>query len=123
MRRLKNMTKGAIMRKNVLRTIITLTSVFLIGNTMNAMAETLWEKTHPRRDQVNDRLERQHYRIHQEVKEGDMTHAQAMRLHRADYSVRREERLMASQHKGHITRRQQGILNRQENRISRRIGQ
>ena len=36
--------------------------------------------------------------------------------------VRREERLMASQHGGHITRLEQRALNQQENGISREIG-
>jgi hypothetical protein len=34
------------------------------------MADTAWEKQHPRREQVNDRLINQHQRIHKELKGG-----------------------------------------------------
>ncbi len=37
-----------------------------------AMAETHWEFNHPRRDQVNDRLQSQNRRINQEVREGEI---------------------------------------------------
>src|SRR5258706_14173642 len=55
-----------------------------------AMAETQWEKTHPRRDQVNDRLAHQTKRIHREVKEGEMTAPQAPALHRQHHQIRSE---------------------------------
>ena len=88
----------------------------------SAMAEPQWEKTHPRRDQVNDRLANQDKRIHQEVKEGEMSKAKAARLHKEDRQVRKEERVMASQNGGHITRKEQKTLNHQENAISKQIG-
>jgi len=101
---------------------IVLGSLLVLSTTGAALAETAWEISHPRRDQVNDRLENQDRRIHQEVKEGELTHAQAAKLHRQDHRVREEERAMASRHGGHITKREQTALNRQENRISREIG-
>ena len=88
----------------------------------NAMAETKWEKAHPRRDQVNDRLQRQNLRIHREVREGDLTKAQAAQLRRDDQKIRREESLMASQNGGHITKSEQRVLNQQENVVSKAIG-
>ena len=88
----------------------------------SAYAETPFAAQHPRRDQVNDRLQTQHRRIHQEVKEGEMSHAKAMRLHRADHRVRMNERRFAARHHGAISRAEQTRLNRQENRISRHIG-
>ncbi len=87
-----------------------------------ALAETQWEKTHPRRDQVNDRLENQDKRIHHEVKEGDLTKAQAASLHREDHAIRKEERRMAARHGGHVTKAEQAKLNRQENHVSHEIG-
>jgi hypothetical protein len=87
-----------------------------------AMAETRWEKTHPRRDQVNDRLAHQNKRIRHEVKEGEMTPAQAAALHRQDHQIRREERLIAGQNGGHITKLEQKTLNQQENAVSKEIG-
>ncbi|HXN14944.1 MAG TPA: hypothetical protein VN878_01120 [Usitatibacter sp.] len=87
-----------------------------------AVAETTWEKNHPRRDQVNDRLENQNKRINQELKEGDITKKQARRLHRQDRQIRKEERLMAKQNGGHITKQEQKVLNQQENKLSTQIG-
>lgn len=88
-----------------------------------AYADPAVAAQHPRRDQVNDRLQMQHRRIHREVREGEMGRAQARRLHRADRRVRREERRFAAHHHGAITRAEQARLNRQENHISHRIGQ
>lgn len=88
----------------------------------SALADTKWEKQHPRRDQVNDRLGNQNKRIHQEVKEGDLTHAQAKSLRKDDRQIRGEERAMASQNGGHITKSEQKVLNQQENAVSKQIG-
>lgn len=88
-----------------------------------AMADTPWQAHHPRREQVNSRLGNQNARIHQEVKEGEMSHAKAARLHAADHRIRMQERRDAARDGGHITRREQARLNRRENRVSRRIGQ
>ena len=84
--------------------------------------DTQWEKNHPRREQVNDRLANQNRRIHEEVKEGEMTKAQAARLHKEDRNIRKEEQLMASQNGGHITKAEQHVLNQQENKVSAQIG-
>lgn len=84
--------------------------------------EGQFAKNHPRREQVNERLENQNRRIRDEVKEGDMTKAQGAKLHREDRQIRQEERLMASQNGGHITAQEQKTLNQQENAISRQIG-
>ena len=89
----------------------------------NAMAaDTKFEKNHPRRDQVNDRLAHQNQRIRTEVKEGELTKAQARRLHRKDQQIRKEERLMASQNGGRITKSEQKVLNQQENAVGKQIG-
>lgn len=94
----------------------------LAGGAMAMDKDTRWERSHPHRDQVNDRLANQNQRIHQEVKEGEMSHQQAARLHQEDHQIRKEERLMASQNGGHITRQEQKTLNQQENAVSRQIG-
>lgn len=88
----------------------------------SARADTPWQKTHPWREQVNNRLQRQNARVHQQVAEGELNHAQARRLHAKDRSVRMQERRMAAQHGGHLTKRDQRVLNRRENRISHHIG-
>ncbi|HUN90586.1 MAG TPA: hypothetical protein VMU33_00905 [Burkholderiaceae bacterium] len=98
--------------------------VALLGATVasSAMAETQWEKNHPRRDQVNDRLANQNRRITQEVKEGEMSKAKAANLRSNDRTIRSEERAMASQDGGHITKADQRALNQQLNANSRKIG-
>jgi hypothetical protein len=105
------------------RTTIIVGALFALSTATAALAETPWERAHPRRDQVNDRLASQNRRIRQEVKEGELTKGQAAVLHREDHQVRVEERLMARQNNGHITTLEQAALNQQENRISRQIGE
>jgi hypothetical protein len=97
--------------------------LFALSSTTAALAAAPWEKSHPRRDQVNDRLATQNRRIHQQLREGDLTKAQAVSLHRQDRKIVGEERLMASQRGGHISKLEQVALNQQENRISARIGE
>jgi hypothetical protein len=101
-------------------------SVTLMGAAASAMAavdhDTKWQKQHPRREQVNNRLANQNKRIHNEVKEGEMTKPQAAALHKEDRQIRSEERLMASQNGGHITKQEQKTLNQQENVVSAQIG-
>ncbi len=95
--------------------------VSLAGVAGTASAETAWQKNHPRRTQVNHRLANQNERIHQDVKNGTLTKSQAANLHREDRQVRQEERDMASQNGGHITKSEQKVLDGQENKISGQI--
>ena len=88
----------------------------------NAMADTQWQKEHPRREEVNNRLANQDKRIHQERKEGEITKGQARQLHREDHAIHKEERTMASTNNGHITKAEQRALNQQENQVSKQIG-
>ena len=91
--------------------------------TTSAMAEGKWAQNHPRRAQVNARLNNQNRRINKELKEGEITKGQANALHKDDHQIRQEERDMASQNGGHITKAEQGALNQQENAVSKQIGQ
>ena len=83
--------------------------------------ETTWQKNHPRRAEVNKRLSNQNKRVNQGVKNGTLTQGQAAQLHKEDRQVRQEERDMASQNGGHITKQEQRTLNQQENKVSRQI--
>jgi type II secretory pathway component HofQ len=93
----------------------------LAGATQLANAET-WNQAHPRRAEVNARLENQNHRINQERREGEITRGQARALHAEDHAIRNEERFMARQNGGHITPAEQRALNQQENAVSRQIG-
>jgi hypothetical protein len=101
--------------------IASLLAVVAAASFAQAPAPTQFDRTHPRRAEVNQRLAKQDRRIHREVKEGEMTKTRAARLHRQHRRIRREERLMASQNGGHITRQEQHTLNQQENKVSTRI--
>jgi hypothetical protein len=98
-------------------------SAFAAGAVGSVMAaEGQWAKDHPRRAEVNQRLNNQDKRINQERKEGEITKGQAAKLHHEDHQIRKEEQLMASQNGGHITKQEQRTLNQQENAVSRQIG-
>jgi hypothetical protein len=61
-----------------------------------ANAET-WNQAHPRRAEVNARLNNQNHRINEERREGEITAGQARALHAQDRFIRREERFEAKQ--------------------------
>jgi len=107
-----------------IRTVVTVAVATLALTALagNAIADTQWQKDHPRREQVNNRLGNQNKRIKQERKEGEITKAQAAKLHKEDHAIRQEERTMASTNGGHITKAEQKSLNQQENQVSRQIG-
>jgi hypothetical protein len=96
-------------------------ATILAGSAAPAFADTPWQEDHPRREEVNNRLNNQDHRINQERREGEIGRGEARQLHREDHRIRNEERRMAARDGGHITRADQHILNRQENRVSRQI--
>ncbi len=88
----------------------------------NALAdETTFDQNHPRRAQVNSRLANQNARINAKEASGKMTDAQGNKIKRQDHQIRGEERAMASQNGGHITKQEQKTLNQQENHTSNEI--
>jgi hypothetical protein len=87
-----------------------------------AQADAAWQDSHPRRAEVNNRLADQNARINAQVRDGNMSRAEAANLHREDHQIHQEERAMASQDGGHITKSEQRTLNQQENHVSRQIG-
>ena len=105
-----------------------LMSAVLLGGTTGVLADEGksadkdWNKDHPRRHEVNKRLDNQNRRIHKEVKEGEMSKQEAAKLHKEDRQIRQEERDMASQNGGHITKQEQKPLNQQQNKVSHEIG-
>lgn len=110
------------MRSATRNSIFAIVAVVVSMSVTGAMAETQWQRNHPRRAEVNARLDNQNRRINREHREGEITREQARRLHREDHAIRREERAMARLNHGHITRAEQKALNQQENAVSRQIG-
>ena len=103
--------------------LIAVSSVALLASAApSAFAKGGFAATHPRRAEVNGRLANQNRRIDNEVRSGQLTQTQANVLHHDDHQVRQEERDMASQDGGHITKLDKKALNQQENTISRDIG-
>lgn len=103
--------------------IVLLIATGLLGASIAAAsAQSNWDATHPRREQVNDRLQNQNQRIKQEVREGEISKGQARQLHQEDHAIRQEERAMSSVNGGHITKTEQKALNQQENAVSQQIG-
>lgn len=84
--------------------------------------DNAWQKTHPRREQVNRRMAAQNQRIRTEVKEGDLTRLQAAALHRDDRQIRRDVRLTTRQHDRPIAKLEQQTLNQQQTAVRRQIG-
>jgi hypothetical protein len=103
--------KKKTMKKTILATLI------LIGTA----GATYAGNGHPRRHEVNSRLANQNKRIDRKEDDGKMSKKEANKLHKEDHQIRQEERDMASQNGGHITKQEQKTLNQQENHVSRQI--
>ena len=97
------------------------TAATLLAATGAFAQDGQWDKDHPRRAEVNQRLDNQNQRIDQGEKSGELSPGQAKQLHREDHRMRKEERNMAARDGGHISKRDQAKLNRQENRTSKQI--
>jgi hypothetical protein len=110
------------------RITMTLAAIVTLGSMLSAPVfaqqtqETQWQKDHPRRTEVNDRLKNQNKRITNEVKDGQISKSQAKQLRSNDKTIHGEERAMASQDNGHITKTDQKALNQQLNQNSQAIG-
>ncbi len=85
-----------------------------------AQAQT-FQQEHPRRAEVLGRLNNENARIDAGRSQGELSKAQAQQLHREDRAIHAEERADKTLNGGHITRAEQGQLNRQENQLSRQI--
>jgi len=97
-------------------------AVLSLGTIASASADTVWQRHHPRREEVNNRLKNLNHRINVERREGELTATQARYLHSEDRVIRGQERFDAHFNNGHITRAEQRALNQDENGVSRQIG-
>ena len=98
--------------------ILAIMATFIAGGSVGASAESQFDKNHPRRAEVNKRLHHENAKAAREVKSGKLTQAQGQQLHQQDHQIRQEERDMASQNGGHITKQEQTTLNQQENAVN-----
>jgi hypothetical protein len=93
-----------------------------LGTMTGASAETYWERHHPRRDEVMDRLHNQNLRIRDERREGEINGYQARGLHAEDRAIFRREQREARVNGGYITKGEQHHINRELNGVSGQIG-
>jgi hypothetical protein len=80
-----------------------------------------FDKTHPRRAQVNSRLKNQNARVDNKVADGKMSQGEANKIHGQDKAIHNEEKADAKANGGHITKAEQKHINHQENHVSKEI--
>lgn len=80
-----------------------------------------WADVHPRRDQIDRRIDRQKNEVRKEVVSGQMSKPEAKEIMRDINAIKIQEKTMARTHKGHLSKREQHILNKQLNATQREI--
>ncbi len=100
--------------------IAVMSASLALGSAVGATASP-WQDHHPRRVEVNHRLEKQNIRVNRNLHKGRITPAQAAYLHHKTHMIRMRERHDARLHGGHLTGRELARLNHRENRVSRQI--
>ena len=76
---------------------------------------------HPRRNEVNTRIDNQRARINQGVKSGELTKQQAQQLRANDRAIKQQEHADVKANGGYLTRSEQKQLNKEENANSTMI--
>ena len=92
-----------------------------LGTVASASAETVWQRDHQGRVEINHRLENQNLSIDRERREGEITRRQAVYLHREDHAIRTQERFDSRFDRGHLTGAQYRAVNQEENGVNRQI--
>jgi hypothetical protein len=104
------------------RTLLTaLFGAAVLFGTIGAASADPWNVRHPRRTEVNHRLNHQDMRINHDLRTGKISFRQAHQLHREDRMIRAHERLDARFDGSHVTRPQDRALNQDENGVNRQI--
>ena len=70
---------------------------------------------HPRRNEVNTRIDNQRERINQGVKNGTLTKQEAQQLRANDRAIKQQEHADVKANGGHLTPAEQKQLNQEEN--------
>ena len=78
-------------------------------------------KEHPRRNEVNTRVENQRERINQGVKNGKLTGQEAQQLRANDHAIKQQEHADVKANGGYLTPAQQKQINQEENANSKLI--
>jgi hypothetical protein len=91
------------------------------GAATAASAESRWQYDHPRRVEVNHRLDHLDRSIRHERRDGEISRFRAHRLHAEVHSIRSQERYFARRDGGHLTAWEHHRLNREANGVRHRI--
>jgi hypothetical protein len=105
-------------RKAIVCSVI---GVLTIGSTVPAFAESVWNRNHPRRTEVNHRIANQEHQIRHDMRDGQLSRGQGRALLAQDRAVRADERADAHLDGSHITRNEQAQLNGDLNAIHNEI--
>jgi hypothetical protein len=107
--------------------ILATSTLFAVGsavaqnpNTAGAGPDKI-DPGHPRVNQVNGRETRQQDRIANGVKSGQLTPGETRRLERGEQRLQNNEKRDMAKDGGHLTKKDQAQLNREENHMSKRI--
>src|SRR5271170_2574890 len=79
------------------------------------------DPNHPRVNEVNAREQNQQDRIANGEKNGTMTPGQAAHVERQEQHIDNQEKADMAAHNGHLTKREQRQLNKEQNKTSREI--
>jgi len=97
-------------------------SIVALGLTSaSVFAQNNFDQTHPRRAEVNSRLQNQNARVDNKVANGKMSKGEAAKIHAQDHAIHNEEKRDAAANHGHITKAEQQHINKQENHVSQEI--
>ena len=94
--------------------VIAATGLALAASAGAASAATTWQIHHPRRVEVNHRLDHLRRDVRFDRRTDRISPMKAHHLDARLHRIRLQERGMAAEHDSHITRREQARLNRQE---------
>jgi hypothetical protein len=86
-----------------------------------ASAATPWQAHHPRRVEVNHRLNQLRRDVRFDRRTDRISPAKAHRLDARLHEIRMQERGMAARHDSHITRLEQARLNHEETSVRTRL--
>ena len=100
--------------------LIALASPALAGNPGNPTGEK-FDREHPRRGEVNQRVKNQRARINEGEKNGTLSKQQGNHLKANDRAIKEQEHADVKANGGHLTKGEQKQLNQEENSNSRMI--
>lgn len=103
------------------KTVLSVCFLTLFAVSLSSMAQTKWQSAHPRREEVNNRLDNQQHAIRHDVKTGVMTRSEGRDLQRQDHTIRAQERADARVNNGHITQHEKTLINHEENNVHQQI--